>query len=155
MRIEIVPATVAHARDLAPRLREQDQDEVWASGRLDAESALVQSIEASEVCWTALLDGSPEIVWGAARYPIEGNFGIVWLLSSDEMYRIPGRFLHESEVYVAKMHETFDTLFNYVHAANVKSQHWLLNLGFHKVSVHDNYNQFGETFILFARSNHV
>ena len=155
MKIEIVPATVEHARDLAPRLRQQDKDEVWASGRHDPESALVSSVEVSEVCWTALLDDTPEIMWGAARYPIEGNYGVVWLLSSEEMYRIPGRFLHESEVYVSKMHESFDTLFNYVHAANIKSQRWLLGLGFHKVSVHPNFNGNGETFILFARSIHV
>lgn len=155
MRIEIVPATRDHAVDLGPRLRQSDKNEVWASGRHGPVSALSISVAVSEVAWTALINGRPEIMWGAARYPQGDRMGIVWLLSSEEMYRIPGRFLQESEVYVAKMHETFDTLFNYVHAANVKSQQWLLNLGFGKVEISENHNGNGETFILFARSNNV
>lgn len=155
-RIEIVQATTEHAIDLADRLRQQDKDEVWASGRLDPESALVKSVDASSHAWTALIDGIPEIMWGAAPYPsTEVNAGIVWLLSSDEMYRIPGRFMAESREYVSKMHERFDILFNYVHAANTRSQRWLLRLGFHKVSISDDHNGNGETFILFARERNV
>lgn len=152
MQIEIVQATEDHAISLAPRLREADLDEVWASGRHTGLEALAKSVKLSTLAWTALLDGEPEIMWGVAEYPVrDGSFGIVWLLSSDRMYEVKGRFLEESKNYVSVMNEVFDTIFNYVHAANVKSQKWLLGLGFHKVSVHDNFNENGETFILFAK----
>lgn len=155
MKIEIVEATIDHAVALAPRLRERDKAEVYASGGHTPERALVASVTASEVAWTALIDDRPEVMWGAAPYMhslADQNMGVVWLLSSDEMYRVPGRFIQESHNYVSKMFETFDTLFNYVHAANIKSQHWLEMLGFHAVSRNDNYGYAGESFILYARS---
>lgn len=152
MKIEIVEATVDHARDLAHRLRESDKAEVYASGGHNPERALVGSVNASEVSWTALLDGRPEIMWGAAEYPYMEKTGIVWLLSSEEMYKIPGRFIQESHEYVSKMMETFDTLFNYVHAANIKSQQWLEMLNFHAVSRNEKHGYSQEPFILYARS---
>lgn len=153
MKIEIVEATIDHAVALAPRLRERDAAEVYASGGHTPERALTASVNASEVAWTALFDGRPEVMWGAAPYLYsDGKMGVVWLLSSDEMYRVPGRFIQESYNYVSKMFETFDTLFNYVHAANIKSQQWLEMLGFHAVSRNDNYGYAGESFILYARS---
>ena len=153
MNIEIVEATIDHAVALAPRLRERDAAEVYASGGFTPERALRASVTASELAWTALFDGRPEVMWGAAPYLYnDGNMGVVWLLSSDEMYRVPGRFIEESHNYVSIMLERFDTLFNYVHAANIKSQQWLEMLGFHAVSRNDNYGHAGESFILYARS---
>ncbi len=156
MDIQIVPATPEHAIALAPKLRQADKDEVFASGGHTPERALVMSVNVSDVAWTALLDGEPEIMWGASSYdysPREDHLmGIVWLLSSDRMYEIPGRFIEESHNYVSKMFETFDTLFNYVHAENTKSRAWLRRLGFQDYGAEENYNGRGETFHLFARS---
>lgn len=152
MKIEIVEATRDHAVALAPRLRERDAAEVYASGGHTPERALTASVTASELAWTALFDGRPEVMWGAAPYLHDDRMGVVWLLSSDEMYRVPGRFIKESYNYVSKMFDRFDTLFNYVHAANIKSQQWLEMLGFHAVSRNDNYGYAGESFILYARS---
>lgn len=152
MEIEIVQATEDHAISLAPRLREADLDEVWASGRHTGLEALTKSVKLSTLAWTALFDGQPEVMWGVAEYPIrDGSFGIVWLLASDRMYEVRGRFLEESKNYVSTMNEVFDTIFNYVHAGNIKSQRWLLSLGFHKVSIQPDFNGNGETFILFAK----
>lgn len=152
MQIEIVQATEEHAVSLAPRLRTADLDEVWASGRLTGEEALTKSVRLSTLAWTALFDGEPEVMWGVAEYPLrDHSLGIVWLLSSEAMYEAKRRFLEESPIYVSIMNELFDTIFNYVHAKNIKSQRWLLSLGFHKVSVHPNFNGNGETFILFAK----
>lgn len=153
MKIEIVPATPDHAHLLAPNLRQSDKNEVMASGGREPLEALLRSVELSnpETCWTALLDGHPEIMWGAAPMPQDG-VGCVWLLSSEEMYQIPGRFLFESVQYVEKMFQTFDTLFNYVHATNIKSQQWLENLGFTAIAREEEYGVAKEPFILFARS---
>lgn len=156
MHIDIVEATVDHARTLAPYLRERDAAEVWASGGLSPEQALLASVSASEVAWTAMLDGDPHIMWGAAHYEYDCRErirrGVVWLLSSDEMYRIPGRFIMESHNYVAEMFKHFDQLFNFVHANNVKSQQWLEKLGFEALGRDNNYGHAGEPFILYSRS---
>ena len=151
--ISIIPAVVDHAIDLAPRLRRSDRLEVMYSSGLNSLDALTQSIQFSKVCWTALIDGRPEICWGAAEFPPNPSMGIVWLLSSEEMYRIPGRFLEESHIYVSKMLETFDTLFNYVHAENMKSQQWLENMDFDAGERIEEYGVGRQPFILYVRSN--
>ncbi len=153
MKIEIVQATLGHAESLAPRLRQSDMNEVMASSGSTPLVALTRSVELSgyDSCWTALLDGLPHIMWGAAPLPGSGNNGIVWLLSSEEMYRIPARFLKESATYVSRMLSKFDSLQNYVDARNIKSQQWLLRLGFHKVSVDDEFGFERRPFILFKR----
>ena len=156
MDIEIVDATEEHADDLAPRLRAADALEVKTSSGLDPQSALRISIDLSTHSWTALLDGKPEIIWGVSPFSYTNsrlNQGVVWLLSSDEMYKIPGRFVKESHIYVAKMLETFDTLFNYVHAENIASCKWLENLGFKAVDRKEDYGVGQQPFILYVRNN--
>ena len=155
MKIEIVPATAEHARLLAPNLRQSDKEEVMASCGNEPLEALLRSVELSQVCWTALLDDRPEIMWGAAPYPLDDSWGIVWLLSSDRMYEVPGRFLEESDNYVNKMLETFSTLFNYVDARNTKSRMWLKRLGFEEMPRVESYGHAGLPFIPFVRSNNV
>lgn len=157
MKLEIVQATQEHAYLLAPNLRQQDKHEVMVSGGLCPLEALLRSVELSnpETCWTALLDGRPEVMWGAA--PVDGrpDLGVAWLLSSEEMYRIKGRFIRESIRYTSKMHEHFDTLFNYVHVVNIKSHQWLEMLGFLAIDREEAYGVGKEPFILYARSKHV
>jgi len=153
MKIEIVQAVSKHAHFLAPFLRQQDKNEVLASGGRDPLEALLRSVELSDpdMCWTALIDGYPEVMWGVAGNPDNPSVGCVWLLSSEEMYKHKRRFLLESASYVSKMQSRYDTLFNYVHAVNTTSQKWLLSLGF---TAHERVEEYGvakEPFILFAR----
>jgi len=152
MDIKIVPATIDHALDLAPRLRRDDKWEVMCSSGLNSVDALTQSIQFSEVCWTALLAGRPEIIWGVCKFPPDPSMGIVWLLSSEEMYRIPGRFVRESHIYVSKMLGVFDTLFNYVHIDNMASRKWLERLGFEEKERVSEYGVGKQPFILYART---
>ncbi len=156
MKIEIVDATEEHARGLAPNLRAADALEVKLSSGLTPLNALIASVKLSTHSWTALLDGKPEIMWGVAPYSYTNsrlNQGVVWLLSSDEMYKIPGRFVKESHIYVAKMLETFDTIFNYVHAKNMASRKWLENMGFEAIDRKEEYGVGHQPFILYVRSN--
>lgn len=156
MIIEIVQATAEHAHGLAPKLRKSDAKEVMASGGHSPLEALLLSVQYSDpqTCWTALLDGEPEIMWGAAPFTgdVPGNYGIVWLLSSNEMYKIPGRFLRESALYVSIMLDRFDTLFNYVAATNIKSQQWLEALGFIACSRDNEYGVGKIPFILYIKA---
>ena len=152
VRIEIRPANIDDALDLAPRLRRDDKFEVMCSSGLNSVDALTQSIQFSEMCWTALLDDRPEIMWGVCKFPPDPSMGIVWLLSSEEMYRIPNRFWRESISYVSKMNEYFSTLFNYVHEGNTASRKWLTKLGFEEKARVERYGVGKQPFILFART---
>ncbi len=152
MEIKIVPATEEHAIDLAPRLRRDDKWEVMCSSGLASLPALTQSVQFSDYCWTALLDGRPEIMWGVCKFPPDPSMGIVWLLSSEELYRIPGRFMKETAIYLSKMLKVFDTLFNYVHTGNIKSIKWLEANSFQAVETVEKYGVGKQPFTLYARS---
>jgi len=78
--------------------------------------------------------------------------GIVWLLSSEEMYKIPGRFVRESHIYVSKMLELFNTLFNYVYVENMPSRKWLERMGFTARETVEQYGVGKKPFILYART---
>lgn len=157
MNIEIVHATYEHALGLAPKLRTEDENEVMASGGFTSLEALLASVYHSDTrtCWTALLDGEPEIMWGAAPFKDapSGNHGIVWLLSSYRMYEIPGRFLKESAEYVSIMLTHFDSLHNHVDVMNIKSQQWLDALGFLACSRDEKYGVAQTPFILYCKAN--
>ncbi len=151
-KISIIPATVHHALDLAPRIRRDDKWEVMCSSGLNSVDALTQSIQFSEMCWTALLDGRPEICWGVCKFPPNPSMGIVWLLSSEEMYKIPGRFVRESHTYVDKMLKVFPTLFNYVYVGNMPSRKWLENMGFAASERIEEYGVGKQPFLLYSRT---
>lgn len=153
MEIEIRPAMNMHAILLAPKLRKADLKELELSCGLDPLEALTRSIQMSTPnCWTALLDGQPEIMWGAAPSAYSTTAGVAWLLSSDEMYKIPGRFLKESVTYMTKLFEIYDTLFNYVHADNMKSRQWLENMGFNVLARNEEYGVGKVPFLLYSRT---
>lgn len=153
MTIDIVPATTHHANELSSRLRDQDMEEVAASSGLDPLSSLVKSVEASELCWTALLNDHPEIIWGVAELTPE--VGGVWLLGSDRILEIPRRFLIESARYVELMLDRYPTLTNYVSCQNTVSRSWLQRLGFAEVGEPFDLRRPDFPFIQFARTRHV
>lgn len=151
--IRIIPATLAHAQLLAPNMRQQDKDEVMASGGYTPLDALAMSVQVSEpgMCWTALENFTPFLMFGAAPNRDDATLGVVWLLGSDYVYNVKKTFVRESYNYVARMHARFDVLANYVDARNTVSQKWLEALGFGALSVDPQHGHERRPFILYAR----
>lgn len=152
MNIEITPAHRWQAIDLAPRLRATDKHEVWASSGLNPEEALTSSLLHSDpdMSWCAVIDGTPEIMWGVASLPDvcpPGMWGAVWLLGSDIISEIPRIFWKESFESVKRMHERYPVLTNYIHHENAKSMKWLEGLGFTQCETVHDYGHGRETFI--------
>lgn len=148
--IRIVPATFEHAEILAPNLRKQDKDEVMASGGYDPLGALALSVSVSTMAWTAFEDLMPFVMFGAAAHRDDPELGVVWLLGSDHIYNVKKTFLVQSRNYVSRMHDSFDTLANYVDARNTTSQKWLEALGFQALEVNEHYGYERRPFILYA-----
>lgn len=145
MDISITPAHHWQAIDLAPRLREADKKEVYASSGMNPEDALTESLLISDInmCWCAMLDGVPEIMWGVSH--VTDEIGGVWLLGSDRISEIPRRFIREARHYIEVMHEKYPVLTNYVHTDNIKSLMWLSLLGFH-IGGQEPYGHLGQKF---------
>ncbi len=127
---EIVPATAALARDLAPRLREADRLEVWAASRMTPLDALRASLEASPDPRAGLADGRVACIFGIGVRSVLSDYGVPWMLGSEDVVRHARRFLRGSRDYIAEMRNKYSRLENYVDARNVDAIKWLAWLGF-------------------------
>lgn len=128
--ILIRPATADDVTDLAPRLRQADCDEVWASHRSKPEESLARSLRLSTQAWAGLADGRPICLWGVAPASLINRIGVPWLLGSDDIETHQVAFLRRSRPMVGEMMETYAVLSNWVDARNRVSMRWLRWLGF-------------------------
>jgi hypothetical protein len=150
MNVEIVPATVEHAVELSTRLRKSDVRELKASSGRTPLEALVRALRVSDddMTWTALVDGSPEVIWGVSAAPLTGA-GCVWLLASDAVYSIKKTFLSKCPSYINLMHTRYRTLFNWVDIRHSASLSWLYGLGFTAVDYSPRHGNAKKPFLMF------
>lgn len=130
MTVTIRQATVEDALDLAPRLRQADRDEVWASGRKTPERALLVSLGMSSHAWTGLVDGKVVCMWGCGPASMLDRVGVPWMLGSDDLLKHQKAFLRRNREYVDAMLLCYTRLVNWVDARNTVSIRWLRWLGF-------------------------
>lgn len=121
-------ATEEDIAQMAPKLRQADKDEVWASGAYLPEDALRASYSASEPCFAAVADGEPHALFGVA--PLTDNVGAIWLLGTDAIDTNPITFLRWSRRFLPFLMEPYDMVCNLVHARNTVHIKWLRWLGF-------------------------
>ncbi|APL94085.1 hypothetical protein [Sphingobium indicum] len=90
-RVEVVTARATHIGPVATRLRNIDRIECEAMGH-SPKQALRNGFLLSDRCWTALVDGRPEAMFGAVTVSALDRRKTVWFLGTDEVYR-HGRLL--------------------------------------------------------------
>ena len=123
--------THEHIRVLAPKIREADRREVFASHHItDMEKCLVNSLEMSHEAWAWVIDGVPVAAFGVTAGCYLTRTGTPWLLASDEIYDHIYDFLKTSKIIVEYWSNNWDVLSNYVDARNIISIKWLKFLGF-------------------------
>ena len=137
-KFEIRPASRVHCTQLAPRLRPSDQLEIYRASGDSPLEALLESIRVSDedMCWTAFLSGHPVAMFGANDISAEGDdtkVGGIWMLCSPAIYTNKLDFMRTCVKYLAKMHERYEFLTNFIDADNIPSMMWLPRLGFHPV----------------------
>lgn len=86
MTVEVVPARVTHIGPIATRMREIDRIECEAMGH-SPKKALRDGFLLSDRCWTALVDGRPEAMFGAITTSAIDKKVTVWFLGTNEVYR--------------------------------------------------------------------
>lgn len=129
-RYEIVPATIKHAKQMAPRLRDSDIEEIWAAGMLLPEQALRSGVACSTHCWTGTVDGEPACMFGVVPASMMSGIGVPWMLGTDLVEEHATAFLRRNKRYVKHMLTAYNHLVNYVDDRNVKAIAWLKWLGF-------------------------
>jgi GNAT superfamily N-acetyltransferase len=127
LEIEIVPATLDHAR--AIRLRPGDAREIAAMG-LTPIAAFEQSMSRSLWAQAHVIDGEVAALVGLAIDSILGGVGAPWLLTGRPVDRHRKLFLQETRRGVARMRAEFSRLANHVHAEYGEAIRWLRWLGF-------------------------
>ena len=125
--VESVPRDVA---ELAPVLRQCDQDELryWGSG--PASQALLDSLTNAKVCLSLKDQSANTVAMFGVGWTDNPRLGKIWILSSDYLQKIPRLFLRESPKFTQYFMQGHDVLFNHVHDGNVISTRWLRWLGF-------------------------
>ncbi len=129
-KIEIVPADRSHIRTIARRMRKADRDEVAAASGKTPLEALTFSFEKSSIVMTALVDGRPEVMFGAADINILNGVAAPWLLGTVAVEKHSLIFLRHSVEWKRKLLERYSVLRNFVDDRNTVSTRWLKWLGF-------------------------
>ena len=130
MSPRIIAATEDHAREIAPRMRDCDVDEVFAASGRGRLSSLLYSLSRSDFAQTLEIDGRPESLFGCGTVNVMGNVGAPWLLGSDALERNARFFLRESRLWIDRMRTHYAVLRNVVDDRNTVSKRWLEWLGF-------------------------
>jgi hypothetical protein len=133
--VQIVPATTAHAHELAPRMRPAEVDEVRASGRHSPLGALLAGLEVSSLRFAALFDGEVACMWGVVpmrRSSLVGRIGAVWLLTSDLVERHPKAFWRGCKAELPRLFGPggYDLLVNAIDCRHERAVRWARRLGF-------------------------
>jgi len=130
VKVEVVKAQAWHIKRIAKHMRRDDVNEILYSHQSTPEAALKAGFFANGVCWTALIDGKPAIMFGVTDRSLLTGTGTPWLLSTDEIKHIKKAFILESKKYIIEAMKGRTALVNYVHAGNAQSIKWLKWVGF-------------------------
>lgn len=128
VRMEIMEATAAHVRELAPRLRAEDALEITSMGERPL-SCLWHSWRGSPLRRTVTVDGTVAAMWGV-HGALTGGIGIPWLLTAPEIERVPVAMVRHGRREAAAMLDLYPTLENYVMASYGRAVRFLGVLGF-------------------------
>jgi hypothetical protein len=129
-QVEVVRATQYHVDLIAPRLRQADRDEVFASSGRPVEEAVQESFESTGRTWAVELKEEPMMLFGVASYSALHYEGIPWMLATDRIHEVARVFLRESRSWVFRMAEGFARLENWIDVRNAVSIRWLKWCGF-------------------------
>ena len=128
--IEVVPATLAHAEALAPRMGAADAAEIWAATFSYPIDSLTLGVEVSRDPKAALVDGEVLCMFGCAPPSPLGRTATPWLLGSVDLPKHARGFLRGSRLYFSRWRQEYEILANYVDARHSHAIRWLAWLGF-------------------------
>lgn len=127
-------ATLAHVREIAPRMRAEEVAEVWAAMGLTPAPALLRLMHASTLGSTpfgsraVFFDGELATIFGVIEMA-DGSI-VPWLLSSDAVERHPLSFWRASKSILHDLRTIYPRMIEYVDARYTRCISWARRLGF-------------------------
>ena len=143
----LVPATPDLARQLAPNLRHDDAEEVFAATGYGADIVLPIALEFAGQATAAVDDEGVVCMWGVHKATTLSGVGHPWLLGTPRMVTKHRRTFRDLSLLIAEnMRLEYDVLENFVDARNKISIRWLGWLGFKVEETPQPYGPFGMPF---------
>lgn len=145
-------ATSEDIQYVANNLRVADVEEVRAATGMDPRLALPLSAAGREILAAGLCHNDrAEILFGVDPWPDTEDVGIIWMLSTPEIYDYPVEFVVRTKELLDKFHERYELLTNFIDARNEKHIKWLSWMGFKKLRRVESFGAQSLPFIEFAR----
>ena len=147
------PAISVDIAYLAPKMRQADKDEIWASDRLTTGEALMQPFQhKGSKTWCVIGTEEEYVIGMFGSVPsLDKDYGVAWLLASDELFNYKKEFIKQSPEWVAQMGKGYKYLYNYVDVRNDKSIKWLKHLGFKTIRLEEQYGKGKMPFYLMMK----
>ena len=115
---------------IAPLLRQEDLNEIKASGAYTALEVLEHGFEMSKPCLTLCTPAHGEPVGMLGVVPVTNFYGRVWMLCTDVLTQYPIHVLRHSREWVDKLNTIYPILGNKVDLSNTVHVKWLKWCGF-------------------------
>ena len=125
------PAVLADALELAPKMRIADREEIRASdGKSPLEALVIPFTYDRSRNYTIIGTASEGVIGMFGVSPTKDpEYGIAWLLSSEDLFKHTKQFIKECPYWVTKMSKGYTYIYNWVGRRNWESLKWLQFLG--------------------------
>lgn len=146
-------ATAADATNLAAKLIGPDRIEVEAVMGLPAELVLPSVVIGAHECYASGFVATPSevsLIWGVDPVPGYPEVGIVWMLSSPDIYNYPQVLAHNAKKGWDDIHSRYRILTNFSYAENHGHHRLIKWLGASTLRRVEKYGAAGLPFIEFA-----
>lgn len=126
----VVPATAAHAEELAPNLRDPDVAGIWAEQGLGPLESLLAQIAKPSEPMAGLADGKVMCLFGIETAAAISNGGLAWMAAHRDLPKHSRAFLRACRAYIGHLRDNYARVEVIVDDRNSLSLRWHEWLGF-------------------------
>ena len=147
-------AEVSDCEALAPKIKQEDIEEIKASDNVTPLEGLLMPFEIEGHKTYSMIGTKEEGIIGMfGTVPSSDNpdYGIIWMLGSDLITNHTKQFLRECPKWIAEASKDYKYVFNFVDIRNQTSRVWLRWLGFKEIRLVNNYGYAQLPFIQFMK----
>lgn len=129
--ITFAPATLDHAREIAPRIIAGPRFcSMWRNRGMTQLEAAEEAVRISPHAWAGYGDGKLGALFGIYPKSMTSDAAMPWLLPTDLVAQYARPFLRASRKFIADARTIYPELYGVVDADNATSVKWLEWLGF-------------------------
>lgn len=144
-------AVMQDSLKLAPNMRKADKIEIKDSDNVDPLQALIYPFTSEGNLIYSIVDQEKVIGMFGSVPTNDKDFGVVWMLSSEDLFKFQKRFIKESPYWIERISDNYKYVYNFVDERNVKSIRWLKYLGFKIEQKFNNYGYAKKPFLLMMK----